>query len=563
MSIDLTGITNKNEYYTYHYFSTVFEENTSATISGWNAAARESEEIKTPWSLLRQNARQYYTAHDKFVRSSVNLQVLANSANICSGTATDSFISINNLFAVSTIDECFEVSNAQKPVPNIKDANNNWEKTGHPDRVVRIGKKELLLFAQIFDGNDIWESARLPVIHAKQLVDVLKRFRLCENTLKSQGEKIIGTSLFSEPNALQEGMLERSVHFGENAFDFVYSGPHIGLANPLVQTSRRICDTNRSYDPIDLTEIPANYLQRCNYRPSVPIEQYSKKVPNLHGRSILDDYRVAWRSMLNQAGERAMIPAIIPPKSSHIDLVYEVASSRENTCIIAGTFASIPFDYYIKSTGKAHARFDVVGSMPLLSASPYNKHIRLRALLLNCLTKYYADLWLTEWDDEFSSYSWLKNDSRLPKDNFSQLSSNWNYSTPLRTDYQRRQALVELDVITAMALGMTLNQLKTIYCIQFPVLQQYEADTWYDTNGRIVFTNNRSLTGVGFSRPEWENGIQGAPAGKKFYRTITDDTMPGGPVERTIEYVAPFDRCDREQDYETAWKFFDEKYREG
>jgi hypothetical protein len=78
MSIDLTGITNKNEYYTNHYFSTVFEENTSATISGWNAAARESEEIRTPWSLLRQNARQYYTAHDKFVRSSVNLQVLAN-----------------------------------------------------------------------------------------------------------------------------------------------------------------------------------------------------------------------------------------------------------------------------------------------------------------------------------------------------------------------------------------------------------------------------------------------------------------------------------------------------
>ena len=37
--------------------------------------------------------------------------------------------------------------------------------------------------------------------------------------------------------------------------------------------------------------------------------------------------------------------------------------------------------------------------------------------------------------------------------------------------------------------------------------------------------------------------------------------MPGGPAERTIEYVAPFDRCDREQDYETAWKFFKEKYK--
>ena len=108
------------------------------------------------------------------------------------------------------------------------------------------------------------------------------------------------------------------------------------------------------------------------------------------------------------------------------------------------------------------------------------------------------------------------------------------------------------------------------------MMQQYEADTWYDTNGRITFTNNRSLPGVGFSRPEWENPgavkpvrrgdapwdgvMKHAPAGYVFARTIMDDTMPGGPVERTIEYVAPFDRCDREKDYETAWKFFEEKY---
>jgi PAS domain-containing protein len=104
-----------------------------------------------------------------------------------------------------------------------------------------------------------------------------------------------------------------------------------------------------------------------------------------------------------------------------------------------------------------------------------------------------------------------------------------------------------------------LEQLKTIYRIQFPVLQSYESDTWYDRNGRIVFTNNRSLTGVGYSRPEWEQ-IKDAASGT-FTRTVTDDTQHGGPVERTIEYVEPFDRCDREQNYETAWRFFEEKYR--
>ena len=52
----------------------------------------------------------------------------------------------------------------------------------------------------------------------------------------------------------------------------------------------------------------------------------------------------------------------------------------------------------------------------------------------------------------------------------------------------------------------------------------------------------------------WEGGIKGAPAGKMVYRTITDDTQPGGPVQRTIEYVAPFDKCDQEKDNEVAWE---------
>lgn len=76
MSMDLTGITNKNEYYTKHYFSTVFEENTGDILSAWNAAAKESEEVRTPWSLLRQNARQYYTIHDRYSHSSLSLQML-------------------------------------------------------------------------------------------------------------------------------------------------------------------------------------------------------------------------------------------------------------------------------------------------------------------------------------------------------------------------------------------------------------------------------------------------------------------------------------------------------
>ena len=141
---------------------------------------------------------------------------------------------------------------------------------------------------------------------------------------------------------------------------------------------------------------------------------------------------------------------------------------------------------------------------------------------------------------------------------------------------------MEIDVLVAMALGRTLKELKTIYRVQFPVMRQYEADTWYDANGRIVFTNSKGLTGVGLPRnaskkdvcyaintpdrtdsniPLGWNDIKDLPQGT-VTKTFEDDILPGGPVERTVIYVAPFDRCDREEDYETAWAAFEKRLDE-
>jgi len=45
-------------------------------------------------------------------------------------------------------------------------------------------------------------------------------------------------------------------------------------------------------------------------------------------------------------------------------------------------------------------------------------------------------------------------------------------------------------------------------------------------------------------------------------RTFPEDTLPGGPVQRTLEYQAPFVRPDREEDYRIAWAFFEETMNE-
>ena len=210
-------------------------------------------------------------------------------------------------------------------------------------------------------------------------------------------------------------------------------------------------------------------------------------------------------------------------------------------------------------SGRGHVYLSDLANIPLIPDGPIAQAVAARALLLNCLTSHYADLWRREFDPSFCFMNWGKADPRLPAARFASLSPEWTRDVPLRTDYERRQALVELDVLTAMAFGITPDELRAMYRIQFPVLRQYEADTWYDANGRIVFTVNRSLTGVGLDRKTWES-VRGMTAGT-VTRELDDDTLPGGPVRRTITYAAPFDRCDREADYETVWQAFGELAR--
>ena len=233
--------------------------------------------------------------------------------------------------------------------------------------------------------------------------------------------------------------------------------------------------------------------------------------------------------------------------------------NNDDLVLAEAMFSSIPFDYFVRTLNKSNLQPNVVAKLPYVSTK-YDAALRLRALMLNCLSNEYENLWESEFRDDYIKDRWAKADNRLDDEMFSRLQHKLSFNTCCRTDYMRREMLVEIDVLTAMALGMTLEQLKTIYSIQFPVLQSYEDDTWYDANGRIVFTNNRSMVGVGVSRSEFES-IKDMKTGS-YTQMITDDTLPDGPIERTTEYIAPFDKCNREKDYEEIWREFNKRFSE-
>ncbi len=354
---------------------------------------------------------------------------------------TPRFKHIANLFAPATVDACLD-HNGQGPVPGIKDDDNKWNTAGHSHRIVKVDVDGLAVFATLYDApNTPARRARLPALHAETLLRVLRKLAAHPLRLGDLTKEDFTVSQhWNETIAQRDGTIRRRTRFPETAPDLVFSGPHFFVGNPSYKTPRRTCTLSSHYDVLDLTTVPDDYLPRTNYIPACTPTEYARRTPRVSwiepgeappgeaspseappgkaplgeappgkekSRKVTDYYRVMNREMVAPAMERTLIPTLIPREAAliHTNAATAFRRAGEGVDFAALTMSTV-LDFFIKSTGTGNVNLAWLSRLPLLTPdtpSGLRAALRLRTLLLNCLTIHYAELWDELYDPAFIS----------------------------------------------------------------------------------------------------------------------------------------------------------------
>ncbi|MEU1982519.1 hypothetical protein [Nocardia sp. NPDC019395] len=500
--------------------------------------------------LLRAQSFHHLRVHAKFINAAnwafEDLSRTQEFGLHVYGQGRDvDFVHFSDLYGADVILRSFE-HHGGGPLPGIK-YQGKWDVRPHSARMIHVNEEALFEWKRLLGGGEhpTDETQLLyPITTAEAAA--IEALSHCSLRLSKLDPRI--SRGFDESNGKKSGLIRWSPGPRSSLEEVILQGPHILGATPYAKQPPNFKSSDR---PQDLTKLAQDAVHATNYERACDSEEYraaqdvwcdSEGIP----RPYTEYYRLAWREMIPFNGERSLFAALLPPGPAHIHAVRSMATnSRLETALVAGFWASLPLDYLLRITGKGHLDVTDANAMP----APYPHHILaqalvLRVLRLNCLTTAYSELWQDLYCPEWRVEQWAIDWPMLPS--LGVVEPRWSYNTPLRSEYARRAALVEIDALVSLWLGMTDEQLIAIYDARYPVLSDYEAQVWFDAGGRKI-AGNYNAYGHGQT--------------KAHFQQLMDhlDTEINGPVPEG--YSAPFYKADREAEYRQAHAHFAERLR--
>lgn len=244
------------------------------------------------------------------------------SLNVYRNPAKDSslpcFDSIWNLYDPKTIDECY-ASDGTGAIPGVKNEQGEWNTRGHKSRVISISQDELSMFSRLVGNGESngWAQAPMVGMHATELLSALEKMSEIPWTLRNYAGDITYSPMWNETNSRKDGTIKDYIHFPTSTKALIYSSPFIGVANPLLQSTRRNYKVNSDYDPIDLTDIPDGYMPRVKYAQACTDAEYQTRIQKMADGSRFDAvYRLCCRRMVGTCKRTDAASVLCSPRRS-------------------------------------------------------------------------------------------------------------------------------------------------------------------------------------------------------------------------------------------------------
>jgi hypothetical protein len=422
----------------------------------------------------------------------------------------------------------------------------DWDSRPHPARVIHVDRETLAVWQRLTDEDDVpVHQARLlsPVSTAEQ--DAIMALASYSARLAEFDPQI--SRGYEESYAKRDGLIEYDLSRPGDWSEVILKGIQIGLANPMFKSPT--ANSNDAFG-LDLVSMSIDATPETEFRRATDISQYRAAQDQWMDRRTAimrrytEFYRMAWRRQIAPNTERSLYAAIIPPGLAHVHLVHSMAlADNRSTALVSGFWASLPLDYFVRITGKNDLTSGAAKTLPFGSPDhPLAPALFLRAMRLNCLTNAYTELWSDVYDDGWRNDTWACFwDGLAP---LAEIGPSWNQSTPLRTERARRAALVEIDALVAVWLGMDVDALIAIYQAAFPVLNRYEEITWFDANGWKLAGYHRTYGQIQ-KKDSWEQ-----------FQAYLEDQSKNPPPDG---YTPPFYKADRIAEYQQAHAAFTER----
>ncbi|MEV4874751.1 Eco57I restriction-modification methylase domain-containing protein [Streptomyces cyaneofuscatus] len=437
--------------------------------------------------------------------------------------------------------------------PGIK-YNGTWDMRPHKKRVVSIETATLAEWQKLAGDEDLPSpsDAKLlfPVTDSEEsAISALARW---PHRLAAAHPRI--SSGFNEKTDRVAGYFAWNSGPAQTWEDVILQGPHFSVATPFAKQPGVGATSSDDLDAWNPTAVPLNAIPRTNYRRTATVSKFDKKqdrwldhqkferlkqdegvvfateaavrkerqdispaaVREAAYERLRSDciypyskfFRVAWREMNRAKNQRVLHASLIPPGPTHVHAVRSMALATPiETALTAGFFASLPAEYLLRITNRNHMDVADAQIFPAPNAyHPLSSPLLLRTLRLNCQTVAFNPLWEELYDSAWQQDSWAAA-TRWP-DGTPSLTDGvgpaWTRDTPLRAEFARRAALVEIDALVAVWLGISADELVAMYRARFPVLQQYEENMWFDAAGRRIAKAHQQH-GYGQPKDAWKH----------------------------------------------------------